>query len=98
MLMTTLYAKQKKRHRCIEQIFGLCGRRRGGIRMGNTCKSMADSLQCMTKLTTKKKKNPETGGECYMVCKCLLENSRSQIKLNTFNKKLKKEKVLMTPL
>ena len=29
MLMINLYAKQKKRHRCIEQIFGLCGRRRG---------------------------------------------------------------------
>ena len=27
--MITLYAKQKKRHRCIEQTFGLCGRRRG---------------------------------------------------------------------
>ena len=26
MLMITLYAKQKKRHRCIEQAFGLCGR------------------------------------------------------------------------
>ena len=25
----TLYAKQKRRHRCIEQTFGLCGRRRG---------------------------------------------------------------------
>ena len=25
----TLYAKQKKRHRCIEQTFGLCGRRQG---------------------------------------------------------------------
>ena len=25
----TLYAKQKKRHRCTEQTFGLCGRRRG---------------------------------------------------------------------
>ena len=24
----------------------------GGIRMGNTCKSMADSCQCMTKNTT----------------------------------------------
>ena len=23
------YVKQKKRHRCIEQSFGLCGRRRG---------------------------------------------------------------------
>ena len=29
MLMTTLYAEQKKRHRCIEQSFRLCGRRRG---------------------------------------------------------------------
>ena len=27
MLMITLYAKQKKRHKCIEQTFGLCGRR-----------------------------------------------------------------------
>ena len=27
MVMITLYAKQKKRHRCIEQTFGLCGRR-----------------------------------------------------------------------
>ena len=24
----------------------------GGFRMGNTCKSMADSFQCMTKTTT----------------------------------------------
>ena len=29
MLMITLYAKQKKRHRYIEQSFGLCGRRQG---------------------------------------------------------------------
>ena len=28
----------------------------GGIKMGNTCKSMADSFQCMTKPTTIKKK------------------------------------------
>ena len=28
----------------------------GGIRMGNTCKSMADSFQCMTNPTTIKKK------------------------------------------
>ena len=27
-----------------------------GIGMGNTCKSMADSCQCMAKTTTKKKK------------------------------------------
>ena len=29
----------------------------GGIGMGNTCKSMADSFQCMTKPTTIKNKN-----------------------------------------
>ena len=28
MVMITLYARQKKRHRCIEQTFGLYGRRR----------------------------------------------------------------------
>ena len=28
----------------------------GGIGMGNTCRSMADSFQCMTKPTTIKKK------------------------------------------
>ena len=27
---TTLYARQQKRHRCIEQSFGLCGRGKGG--------------------------------------------------------------------
>ena len=93
IVMITLYAKQKKRHRCTEQTFGLCGRRRGwdvlreqhvkqitspggmhetsaqawytgktqrnqlerevggGIRMENTCNSMADSCQCMKKPT-----------------------------------------------
>ena len=29
MVMMTLYERQQKRHRCIEQSFGLCGRRRG---------------------------------------------------------------------
>ena len=29
MVMITLYAKQKKRHGCTEQTFGLCGRRQG---------------------------------------------------------------------
>ena len=31
MVTTTLYARQQKRHRCIEQSFGLCGRGRGGM-------------------------------------------------------------------
>ena len=29
MIMITLYAREQKRHRCIEWSFGLCGRRRG---------------------------------------------------------------------
>ena len=83
MVTITLYAKQKKRHRCIEQILDSVGEGEGGmfqensfetcilsrvkqitspgwmegevgegIRMRNTCKSMADSFQCMTKPTT----------------------------------------------
>ena len=31
MVMITLYARQQKRHRYIEQSFGLCGRERGGM-------------------------------------------------------------------
>ena len=31
MVMITLYARQQKRHRCIEQSFGLCGRGEGGM-------------------------------------------------------------------
>ena len=98
MVMITLYAKQKKTHRCTEQTFGLWETARvgcferiacilsivkqitspggmhetsaqawctgktqrnwverevgGGIGMGNTCNSIADSCQCMTKPTT----------------------------------------------
>ena len=29
MATMTIYLRQQKRHRCIEQTFGLCGRRRG---------------------------------------------------------------------
>ena len=31
MVMITLYVRQQKRHRCIEQSFGLCGRGGGMI-------------------------------------------------------------------
>ena len=34
MVTITLYARQQKRHRCIEQSFGLCGRRRGWDDLG----------------------------------------------------------------
>ena len=37
MLMITLYAEQKKRHKFIEQCFGLCGRRRGWDVSGIPC-------------------------------------------------------------
>ena len=37
----------------------------GGIGMGNTCKSMADSFQCMTKPTTIKKKKRKSYGDKY---------------------------------
>ena len=34
MVMITLYARQQKRHRCIEQSFGFCGRGRGWDDLG----------------------------------------------------------------
>ena len=34
MVMITLYARQQKSHRCIEQSFGLCGRGRGWEDLG----------------------------------------------------------------
>ena len=95
MVMMTLYVRQQKRHRCIEQSLDSVGEGEGGmiwengietcilptvkqttspgwmhetnaqawctgrtqevgggIGMGNTCKSTADSCQCMTKPTT----------------------------------------------
>ena len=34
MVTITLYARQQKRHRCLEQAFGLCGRGRGWDDLG----------------------------------------------------------------
>ena len=34
MITITLYARQQKRHRCIEQTLGLCGRGRGWDDLG----------------------------------------------------------------
>ena len=34
MVKITLYARQQKRHRCIEQSFGLCGGGRGWDDLG----------------------------------------------------------------
>ena len=44
----------------------------GGIGMGNTCKPMAVSFQCMTKFTKKKKKkkSQKKKKECEMISHC----------------------------
>ena len=34
MVMITLYVRQQKRHRCVEQLFGFCGRGRGWDDLG----------------------------------------------------------------
>ena len=39
MVMITLYARQQKRHRCIEQYFELCGRGRWGMIWENGIKT-----------------------------------------------------------
>ena len=50
----------------------------GGIGMGNTCKPMAVSFQCMTKFTTKKKKkiqfsgSPDLGNQINSPNMCVL--------------------------
>ena len=43
MVMITLYARQQKRHRCIEQSFGLFGRGRGWDDLGES----PVQVQCM---------------------------------------------------
>ena len=35
MIIITLYVRQQKRYRCIEQSFGLCGEGEGGMTWGN---------------------------------------------------------------
>ena len=40
MVTTTLYARKQKRHRCIEQSFGLCGRERGWDDLGEWHQNM----------------------------------------------------------
>ena len=44
----------------------------GGIGMGNTCKPMAVSFQCMTKFTTKKKKKE-------VVCRNVVKASKEMV-------------------
>ena len=40
MVTITLYAREQKRHRCIEQSFGLCGRGRGWDDLGEWHRNM----------------------------------------------------------
>ena len=45
MVTTILYERQQKRHRCIEQPFGLCGRGRGGMIWENGIKTCTISYK-----------------------------------------------------
>ena len=54
MVTITLYARQQKRHRCIEQSFGLCGRGRGGMIWENGIEICITSY--MKRVASKKKK------------------------------------------
>ena len=45
MVMITLYARQQKRHRCIEQTFGLYGRGRGWDDLGEWHLNMYNIMQ-----------------------------------------------------
>ena len=40
MVMITLYVRQQKRHRCIEQSSGLCGRGKGQDDLGEWHRNM----------------------------------------------------------
>ena len=56
----------------------------GGIRMGNTCKPMAVSFQCMTKSTTNKKKNKKNKNKKKRnVCGEIFANSSNQLHSKT---------------
>ena len=47
----------------------------GGIGMGNTCKPMAVSFQCMTKFTTNKKKLKKKKNEMFFEITKNIENT-----------------------
>ena len=54
----------------------------GGIGMGNTCKPMADSFQCMTKSTTVKKKKKRERERFMLRLDKKQQNSVKQVSVN----------------
>ena len=52
----------------------------GGIRMGNACKPMAVSFQCMTKFTTNKKKNEKKIKKKKQECRMMIVNMITTLK------------------
>ena len=67
-----------------ENLGGAGGEGGGGeIRMGNTCKPMADSFQCMTKFTTnKKKKNKKDLRSSAFFCSLVFYHILSAVSLS----------------
>ena len=57
----------------------------GGIGMGNTCKPMAVSFQCMTKFTTNKKKSGGKKKNTRVGCHFLLQVFVNTKSFNTNN-------------
>ena len=49
MVVITLYARQQKRHRCIAQSFGLCGRGQGWDDLGEWHLNMYNIIQEMNR-------------------------------------------------
>ena len=50
IVMMTLYVRQQKRHRCIDQSFGLCERGRGGMTWENGIETCI--LSCKNRITS----------------------------------------------
>ena len=48
MVTVTLYARQKRRHRCTEQTFGLYGRRQGWDDLKEQHRNMYIIIKCET--------------------------------------------------
>ena len=71
MVMITLYAKQKKRHRCTERTFGLCGRRRLYFHFSLSCTGEGNGNPCQYSCL----ENPGDGGAWWADAQ-----SRTQLK------------------